>query len=198
MRHGRRRALAAVFAVVVLWAGSEQVTAAPRYAAMASTDAGAPVRWACEPHDVYLQGAPSARHVDQLRRSLTQLSRATSVTWRFAGTVDADTDADDYRGTPIVVRFTQTTGYAGLTTLWRERGSWTGGRVVINTDVPYVGAPVTAKDWDRLHTLLLHELGHLAGLGHVSDPAYVMSDWGSAIHRRYSDGDREGLAQVGC
>lgn len=199
MRHGRRRALATLLAVVALWAGSGEVGALQqRYRAMATTRAGAPVRWPCGTHEVHVQDAPSRRHVAHLRAALGQLSRATGQTWRLADPLDVDTESDDYTGSPVVVRFLETEGYAGLTTLWREGDSWSGGLVNINTDVDYVGAPAAPKDWERLRTLLLHEIGHLAGLGHVSDPALVMSDWGSARHRTYSPGDLEGLAALGC
>ena len=199
MRHGRRRALASLVAVVVLWAGSGEVGALQqRYRAMATTRVGTPVRWSCGTHDVHVQGAPSHRHVTQLRAGLAMLSRATGQTWRFAGELDVDTEAEAYAGSPVVVRFLETEGYAGLTTLWRQGDSWTGGLVRINTEVDYVAAPVTVEDRERLRTLLLHELGHLAGLGHVSDPSLVMSDWGSVRHRTYAAGDREGLATLGC
>jgi hypothetical protein len=46
--------------------------------------------------------------------------------------------------------------------------------------------------------LLLHELGHFAGLGHVSDTSELINsrlNWRSP--RGYAAGDRAGLAKVG-
>ena len=46
-------------------------------------------------------------------------------------------------------------------------------------------------------SLLLHEIGHAMGLGHVDDPTLVMhSGLGSASYGRYGRGDLAGLAQV--
>lgn len=45
--------------------------------------------------------------------------------------------------------------------------------------------------------MLLHELGHLVGLGHVSDPYQVMYDTNVWPLPRYRAGDLRGLEQLG-
>lgn len=46
-------------------------------------------------------------------------------------------------------------------------------------------------------SVLLHELGHLAGLDHVSDRTQIMFSEGSPEVRDYGDGDLRGLAALG-
>jgi predicted Zn-dependent protease len=45
--------------------------------------------------------------------------------------------------------------------------------------------------------LILHELGHLVGLAHVSDPRSIMYPELTGRVTRYSAGDRVGLAMLG-
>ena len=45
--------------------------------------------------------------------------------------------------------------------------------------------------------MLLHELGHLVGLGHVADPYQVMYDTNAYPLPSYRSGDLRGLAKLG-
>ena len=47
------------------------------------------------------------------------------------------------------------------------------------------------------HAVVLHELGHLVGLGHVSDQTQLMFPEGSLATTAYAGGDLAGLARLG-
>jgi hypothetical protein len=48
----------------------------------------------------------------------------------------------------------------------------------------------------RARGVLLHELGHLMGLGHVDDPDQLMYPSTTMLGVEFADGDRRGLAAV--
>jgi hypothetical protein len=47
-----------------------------------------------------------------------------------------------------------------------------------------------------VRAVILHELGHLVGLGHVADPNQLMSETNYGLHD-FGPGDQEGLARLG-
>jgi Matrixin len=49
----------------------------------------------------------------------------------------------------------------------------------------------------RARAVVLHEVGHLVGLGHVDDPSQLMSPVLRSDLTEYAAGDRQGLAQLG-
>jgi Matrixin len=48
----------------------------------------------------------------------------------------------------------------------------------------------------QVRAVILHELGHLVGLGHVADPNQLMSETNYGLHD-FGPGDQEGLARLG-
>ncbi len=50
----------------------------------------------------------------------------------------------------------------------------------------------------RARAVLRHELGHLAGLGHVDDPRQLMYASATPLVVAPGDGDRRGLAALGA
>jgi Matrixin len=64
-------------------------------------------------------------------------------------------------------------------------------------NAPALTDQLTHGDDEKARAVLLHELGHLVGLGHVTDPFQVMYDTNSYPLARYRAGDRRGLAELG-
>ncbi|WP_131801539.1 hypothetical protein [Klenkia brasiliensis] len=69
-------------------------------------------------------------------------------------------------------------------------GVWTRGQVSLDADY------FAEASHEQARGTLLHELGHLVGLGHVDDPGQLM-DGGGSRGRVYQQGDLEGLAELG-
>jgi hypothetical protein len=87
---------------------------------------------------------------------------------------------------------------------WYDPKGHEGALAVVGADDQYYrGAdvqlsPKVAKEW--LLSTVLHELGHVGGLEHVSDPTEVMGLYPTKPHERYAVGDLVGLlmANRGC
>ena len=62
---------------------------------------------------------------------------------------------------------------------------------------PALDAQLRLGEDDKARAVLLHELGHLVGLGHVADPYQVMYDTNAYPLSTYRAGDRRGLEQLG-
>ncbi|MGH8938211.1 MAG: matrixin family metalloprotease, partial [Actinomycetes bacterium] len=62
---------------------------------------------------------------------------------------------------------------------------------------PAIVALVRGGDDSKARAVLLHELGHLVGLGHVTDPYQVMYDTNAYPLHSYRAGDLRGLEQLG-
>jgi hypothetical protein len=69
------------------------------------------------------------------------------------------------------------------------------GTAVFNA--PLLAQQLTTGDAAKARAVLLHELGHLVGLGHVTDPYQVMFDTNSYPLARYHAGDLRGLERLG-
>jgi hypothetical protein len=64
-------------------------------------------------------------------------------------------------------------------------------------DGPALDAQVRQGQREKAKAVLLHELGHLVGLGHVADPYQVMYDTNAYPLSKYRSGDLRGLARLG-
>lgn len=62
---------------------------------------------------------------------------------------------------------------------------------------PALDAQLRQGEDERARAVLLHELGHLVGLGHVEDPYQVMYDTNAWPLSTYRAGDLRGLEQLG-
>lgn len=113
----------------------------------------------------------------QVTRAMVEFRRASRIDFRFAGMATEAEFASPPLNTLVVgVDPTLTGGrVAGLTALWYVDGASdprvvSGARISIN---PRVTSRASTA-FPALLPVLLHELGHVAGLDHVDDPADLM------------------------
>jgi hypothetical protein len=83
----------------------------------------------------------------------------------------------------------------------RDRNHWSSGFVTLNVNKDYLYTPGFGIGRTR-GALILHELVHVAGLGHVKDSNKVMTEFSSFLSRpaTYGPGDLAGLRALfpGC
>lgn len=181
-------------------------------------DAGEPVRWdPCSPirYVVNLQGAPYDSSLEDIQRAFAEVTEASGIRFEFVGKTDEVASEDrpahlDGYGA----------GWAPVLVAWTHPGdapsldgtvAATGGAVPIGNPPIYVSGSIHLDRTSDLRpgfgrgrawgTVLLHEAGHLLGLGHVDAESEVMHPGGErsqpAAAVRWGVGDREGLRRLG-
>ena len=180
-------------------------------------DRGRPARWdPCRPIHYVVQATwlPATGRAD-LAAALERVSRASGLTFVDDGDTDElpRTARDAYqpdrygeRWAPLLVGWVppaQTdlglgAGVQGVSSAvavsGSEGGSIVSGQVVLDADSrlpPGFGPGATEGE------VLLHELAHAVGLGHVLDPTQVMYPETTNNESQYGAGDRAGLAALG-
>ena len=179
---------------------------------------GRPARWdPCRPIPYVVQAGwvPEAGRRD-LTEALRRLSAASGLRFVDEGDTDEMPSADrpayqperyGERWAPLLVGWVPpaTTdlglggGVQGVTVavaVPNDGGpSLVSGQVVLDADqrlAPGFGAGTTDGE------VLLHELAHAVGLGHVLDPTQVMATTTSSSESEFGAGDRAGLAALGA
>lgn len=179
---------------------------------------GSPVRWdPCRPVRVVVAGAERMPEADPiLREAIDIVSRATGLVFEIEGPTD-EQPADDRapvqdrygdRWAPVLVAWTDpdtvtglagdVAGLGGPQSIAKANGStdvYVTGGVWLDTPalIEILGRP---GGRDEVRGVVIHELGHLVGLGHVDDPTELMYE--SANDRsNLGPGDRAGLAALG-
>lgn len=172
---------------------------------------GEPVRWdPCAPiHLVVNTRTAPLGAADMLTESVRSINAATGLELVIDGTTDRTSDDSlvdsDGRALPVIVDWTDpgavsglrgtVAGLAGATPV-RDRAWYDAGRVML--DGPQLGEIVDRPGgYVSARAVVLHELGHLVGLGHVEDADELMAPKGSADVTDWGPGDREGLAALG-
>lgn len=172
-----------------------------------------PVGWnPCEEiqYVVNPDGAP-ADWRDLVETSTHDLEQATGLRFHYAGTSSAR-DFEDRTGTfgepkPVLIGWAtdsevpqlagDVAGLGGSAAVETRPGhlSYVTGMVALDRDL-FDELEVTGET-DPMRAILDHELGHVVGLGHVSDRNELMYD-GTLARETFGPGDLQGLARVGA
>jgi hypothetical protein len=199
---------------------------APAYAFIERRSNGEPYRWEpCRPihYQVNIDDAPPNALAD-VREAIARVSDATGIRFLFDGETHRtpeEQEADNFRDPdtldvkPVLIAWLPAASFSRYANPQRTIGVgrpvpgsgsefwvYESGLVVINADAHLVAGFEYAHS---LGPVLMHELGHVMGLGHVGDadeimwspnepssdlfPVVTVTDWG--------DGDRAGLRLLG-
>ncbi|WP_440065210.1 matrixin family metalloprotease [Streptosporangium sp. OZ121] len=186
------------------------------YSFLHTRDDGEPVRWStCEPisYVVRTKGRPEGGD-RLLRESLGRISEATGLKFSYRGSTDETPgdgrkayQPDRYgdRWAPVLIAYSgpeesarlrgQAVGYGGPVYVRAGRGV---PRYVSGTVVFDAGQMTSMGGDDAIRAVMLHELAHLVGLGHVDDPRQLMNpvQYGRRV-TTLQEGDLAGLKAVG-
>ncbi|HET6810630.1 MAG TPA: matrixin family metalloprotease [Acidimicrobiales bacterium] len=176
---------------------------------------GTPARWnPCQPirYVVNLSQAPAGA-LQMISSVLTEVSQATGLQFSYAGpSTELATNArpltEGGSWSPVLIVWEATgqsdflpnageVGMGGFTAVTNPAGQWVDvtGQVALSSG----GAanPGFSADGGWTH-LLLHEIGHVVGLAHVTDPSQVMYPVaGPGAPTSYGAGDVAGLRRLG-
>lgn len=195
---------------------TQQASLAPKYAFTTTNPGGTPARWnPCQVHTILVNpaGAPAGAVAD-LRAAVKKLDDATGLRFKIGGTTRA-VPSDSYgltavngKWAPIVVAWGKPgssqllTGgeVGGAQPVWVENATgknvFVSASIVFSTETAQLTAGFKPGTVSR-GALMLHELGHLAGLGHVADTHQIMYPYiGGAV--TYQPGDLKGLRALGA
>ncbi|MBI2170040.1 MAG: matrixin family metalloprotease [Actinobacteria bacterium] len=193
--------------------------AVPDYSIQLRNADGSPVRFdPCRGYDYVVQPGTTAPEeaAAEVGGAFAAIEEASGIAFRFAGFSDArfphPIDPAQLPRLPILVSYERPDESTALT----DNTSAHGGDATGPLGGLAVGTPVEARPGltvvaggamildetlapDQRARILLHELGHLVGLGHASDPTQMMApavpEGGPASYR---EGDRAGLAELGA
>jgi hypothetical protein len=181
-------------------------------------DKDAPVTYdPCRPIEVRVNpaGGPDGA-VDLVRGALADVSRATGLVLRYDGTTTERTRWDSafvptflgrVRTPPVVVGWATSSevpelagDVAGVGGSVPHRGDdgvvrYLTGAVTLDAET-YAQLGAGTEGRPEMRAILLHELGHVVGLGHVNDPTELMNAENVGI-LDFGTGDRAGLARLG-
>ena len=174
-----------------------------------------PVRWStCEPIDYVVRPANEPEGARQLlQEAVGRISEVTGLKFNFAGTTDEGPSknrkpyhpnryGDDW--SPVLVTYSSpaeyprleggAAGYGGPAFVKQGAGAprFVSGMVVLDAE------QLTSMGDEAVRGVMLHELAHVVGLGHVNDPSQLMNpvQYGRAV-TELQEGDLKGLRALG-
>lgn len=166
-----------------------------------TTGGGGQVAWSCGTHHYLMLIDPKATVAPWvpgvIRDAIAEWSRLTGDSWVEDGTTDEVPQAPSWTPddpTVIGVADVASSPLFSAGTRWGFGWARQGNDGNIDSGFAMV---LAGPGWNPVDTraTLRHELGHLAGLAHVSDPGEVMDPDG--LRSRYGPGDRLGLRIAG-
>ncbi len=184
----------------------------PRYSFIL-TDGDEPVRWdPCTPirYVVNPEGAPSGG-VEDVRRAFTEVEEASGLEFVEEQTTDErpvirrpgyQPERYGERWAPVLVAWAGPDDEVDLDPTHRGRAgpvsvdSPDGGRVHVSGQLVLASDKFDLAGVDHSRTVL-HEIGHVVGLGHVDDQREIMHPRVSVRANELGRGDREGLRLLG-
>lgn len=193
----------------------------PPFRYFARTAGGRPVRWnPCEPIRYQIDLGPSPKDAAaDIHEAFAEMSRATGIGSVFEGFVEIDI-FDRLGDRDLVVRGPGgELSWAPLLVAWRpqqtlldfgadedviglglpiasrlDRGQFVTGMIVLNADAKLRAGFGSGFDGGPL---ILHELAHVVGLGHVRDRSQLMFRRSVGWVTGFGEGDLEGLERLG-
>ena len=208
-----------VVAIAPVFEGAEEPRG-PGYLFLDRTDQGTPTRWdPCEPiHYVVNAELAPPGSVEDVHEAVRRVSGATRIAFVYEGPTDEEVSIsrdvyqfDRYgdRWAPVLIAWVDpddsdmpferddrvAPGVAGPRIApTRLEDVYVSGWVAINADDPN---PPGFSVPGQQGPVILHELGHLMGLGHVRPPGELMHPSGGGVVD-FGPGDREGLRLLGA
>jgi len=202
-------------------AGDTGVSSERSYRFVARTAEGGPVRWnPCEPIRYQIDLGPMAAGVaEEVHDSTALISEATGIGFTFEGFVEVDI-AERLAGGDFVIPGSEGgIEWAPVLVAWRpqrfllalgaerdvlglglpvatrlDRDQFVSGAIVLNADARLPRGFATGLDQGPV---ILHELGHVLGLGHVSDRSQLMFRRAVPWVTGLGEGDLQGLERLG-
>ena len=177
---------------------------------------GSPIRRQCAPVKVLVNTdlAPSGALSD-VKRALAIVSAASGVKWEFSGVTKQRPELNRSPSQPVLISWEHggaidangntLVGVGESARSGPTKSSdgthWSGGIAVFNVDQDSNYTAGFGIGRTR-GAMLLHELGHVAGLGHISDPTSIMTPYSQVLSHAptYGPGDVDGLRAIflGC